>query len=242
MTCCRHRTMLMGEDHDMKFMNYPSRVDQAKGLAEIVSNQLKTAISQTGVARVAVSGGSTPQAFLGELDKIQLPWESVRLTMTDERQVPADNPRSNLHFIRTCLPTVSERLQLVPLYEPVDGMMDFAALADVLRKSILPLDVCVLGMGEDGHFASLFPGADLLAQGLDPDNDAPVLPIQAPTAAEARISLTMSALLTAPSMHLLIQGKAKKEVLDAAVGGRSDLPIASLLKLADARLVVHYAD
>lgn len=226
----------------MKFISYPSRADQAKGLADIVANQLKTAISQTGVARVAVSGGSTPQAFLGELDKEQLPWESVRLTMTDERQVAADNPRSNLHFIRTCLPTVSARLQLVPLYEPVDGVVDFAALADVLRKSILPLDVCVLGMGADGHFASLFPGADLLAEGLDPDNDSPVLPIQAPTAPEARISLTMSALLSAPTLHLLIQGGAKKDVLDAAAGGSSDLPVASLLKQADARLVVHYAD
>ena len=224
----------------MKCLHYPSRTAQAEALAELVANQIKMAIAQTGVARIALSGGSTPQMFLTALDKVELPWENVRLTLTDERQVPLGHPRSNLSFVCSHLPQVAARVTLVPLCEAVAGQVDFDALAQRLYQQMLPLDVCVLGMGEDGHFASLFPAADNLALALDPDSRVPVLPVHPPSQPEARVSLTLAALLSSAHLHLLIQGERKRQVL--ATAANSSLPIATLLAQAGERLLVHDAD
>lgn len=226
----------------MRLVKYVNRESQAESLANIVAEQIRAAIGQNGVARIALSGGTTPQAFLAELDKQNLPWESVRLTLTDERQVAADNPRSNLRFICSHLPQACARAQLVPLYDAVDRCMDVDALNRVVREQMLPLDVCVLGMGEDGHFASLFPTADNLDVALAAHNTTPVMLIQAAGIAEGRVSLTLSALLSAPAMHLLIQGESKRQVLNAASAGASALPVAALLAQAGDRLLVHFAD
>lgn len=223
----------------MRLIHYPDRASQASTLAALVASQLQTAITQHGVARLALSGGVTPQMFLAELDKTELVWENVRLTLTDERQVAANHPRSNLRFVCSHLPAVAQRLQRFPLYAAEDGQMDVAALTRLLEQHILPLDVCVLGMGADGHFASLFADADTLPAALDPGNRTPVLPIHTPSQPEARVSLTLSALLSSAQLHLLIQGADKRQVLETA---RPPLPIAALLKQAGDRLLVHYAD
>ncbi len=220
----------------MKILTYPDRNTQAKALAQTVADQLQVAITQHGIARLALSGGTTPQQFLHELNPAPLPWESVRLTLTDERQVERDHPRSNLRFVLECLPNASKRAQILPLYT---GDTDYTTLAQILTQHLLPLDVCVLGMGDDGHFASLFPCSPNLAQALDAHNPTPVMPIQ-PPAQEARVSLTLSALLTATHLHLLIQGTNKRQVL--ANAHDSTLPIATLLAQAGERLVIHYAD
>lgn len=224
----------------MKFIHYPNHEEQAAALADHVAGQLRASISRQGIARIALSGGTTPQAFLSKLDKLDLPWEKVRLTLTDERQVPANHPRSNLRFICENLPAASVRAQLEPLY--TGEAMDFAALNQRLRQQMLPLDVCVLGMGADGHFASLFPGADQLQAALDPAGTAAVMPIHTDSQPETRISLSLPALLSAPQLHLLIQGKTKRQVLESAAESDSRLPIAKLLDQAGERLAVHYAD
>lgn len=224
----------------MIFRHYTSREKQAQSLAAMVASQLRAAIDKTGCARLALAGGATPQLFLGELARENLPWESVRLTLTDERQVAADSPRSNLRFIREHLAAIAGRVRLIPLYDAATPDTD--SLIAVIRSNMLPLDVCVLGMGEDGHFASLFPGATNLQAGLDPDNATPLLSVEAPALPEARVSLSLAALLSAPHLHLLIQGKTKRQVLDAAADASPPLPVASLLRHAKDKLTVHYAD
>lgn len=224
----------------MIMCEYTHREQQAQALATLVAEQLRAALALQGFARLALSGGTSPQAFLSALNVQTLPWEAVRLTLVDERQVEQDSPRSNLRFVRECLPIAMAKAELVPLYH--GNGTDLAEVARTLHERLFPLDVCVLGMGEDGHFASLFPAADNVQQALDPATTAVLLPIQAPGIPEARVSLTLPVILSARHLHLLIQGESKRHVLYEAQQTNSQLPVACLLANAGDRLTVHYAD
>ncbi|MCB1620695.1 MAG: 6-phosphogluconolactonase [Thiothrix sp.] len=228
----------------MDIRYYDSRQAQAEALAAQVAGELGQAITVRSEAHLAVPGGTTPAPFMQALARIELPWQHVRVTLTDERQVPDTHERSNARLVReNLLQQVSANF--IPLYRESRSHCGLGLLEHDLTYHVLPLDVCVLGMGSDGHFASLFPGGDNLAQGLDPANSAHVIYLRARGAPEARISLTLSTLLTAPAIHLLITGPEKLDVLeqaaDALAAGRdSSLPVQQLIRSA-AGLMVHYA-
>ncbi|HPQ96272.1 MAG TPA: 6-phosphogluconolactonase [Thiolinea sp.] len=228
----------------MDIRYYDSRHAQAEALAAQVAGELGQAITVRSEAHLAVPGGTTPAPFMQALARIELPWQHVRVTLTDERQVPDTHERSNARLVReNLLQQVSANF--IPLYRESRSHCGLGLLEHDLTYHVLPLDVCVLGMGSDGHFASLFPGGDNLAQGLDPANSAHVIYLRARGAPEARISLTLSTLLTAPAIHLLITGPEKLDVLeqaaDALAAGRdSSLPVQQLIRSA-AGLMVHYA-
>ncbi|HPE61874.1 MAG TPA: 6-phosphogluconolactonase [Thiolinea sp.] len=227
----------------MEIRYYDSRQAQADALATQVAGELKQAIVACSEAHLAVPGGTTPAPFMQALARIELPWHHVRVTLTDERQVPDTHERSNARLVReNLLQQVSANF--IPLYRESRSHCGLGLLEHDLTYHVLPLDVCVLGMGTDGHFASLFPGGDNLARGLDPDNSAHVIYMRAPGAAEARISLTLSTLLTAQHIHLLISGPEKLALLEqvgiALITGKdSGLPVQQLIRHA-ASLTVHY--
>ena len=148
-------------------------------LAGEVAAVLEGAIRGRGRAALAVPGGTTPAAFLTALGGHALDWGAVAVTLTDERCVRADHPRSN------------RRLLEETLFAGPARAAQFVALDDAQALSaLLPLDACVLGMGEDWHIASLFPGADRLDEALSVDCGAAALRLRAPGAPEARITLT----------------------------------------------------
>lgn len=209
-------------------------------MAQQVAGQLAAAIAAQGVARLALSGGSSPRAFLRVLDTMPLAWDKVRVTLVDERQVPPDHPRANWRFVRECLPQASQQAQWLPLYDPQAGEAGLLQTAQALQAAYLPLDVVVLGMGEDGHFASLFPDAAELAHGLAVTSQEVLLAIHAPSAGEARVSLTLATLLQARHLHLLLQGERKWQVWQAAQAGDRTLPVANLLQAAGDKIFVHY--
>lgn len=211
--------------------NYRNAAVQAETLAAIVAGQLGEALASRGRATLAVPGGSTPAAFLRELSGAAIDWARVDVLLTDERMVPESDARSNSAMLRTnLLQGNAAAARLWPLIPPGD---DIAPL--------LPLDVCVLGMGTDAHIASLFPGADKLAEALDPDCPANVLMIQAPTAPEPRLSLTARVLTGARHLHLLITGADKEATLAKAQtpGPALDAPVRAILVRDD--LVIHYS-
>lgn len=220
----------------MPLHRYASREQQAQALATTVAAELNAAVASQGSARLALSGGSSPRPFLQVLDTLPVAWQQVRITLVDERQVPPEHPRSNWRFVRDCLPTASQQAAWLPLYG-----MDISRICEILQRDYLPLDVCVLGMGADGHFASLFADAAELAQALAADAPA-LLAIHAPSVPEARLSLTLPTLRSARQLHLLLQGQDKWQTLQAAQQADSTLPIARLLTVAGEDLMIHYAD
>jgi 6-phosphogluconolactonase len=211
---------------------FDDRADLAVALAKAVAADLRAAIARRGHARLAVSGGTTPRAFLIELSKQTLDWAHVTVVPVDDRWVAPDHPRSNERLLReTLFQGDAAQAQLLPLRRPTETPE--SALLPVLTQvanEALPLDVVVLGMGEDGHVASLFPDLQRRDIGLQPTGRAPVLAVRSASAPEPRITLTLSAIFTAPSLYLHIEGAKKRGVLDgAARDPRSKLPIRSVL-------------
>lgn len=225
-------------------IDHPSRAAQADALAGLVAADLRDALRRRGRAALAVPGGTTPAAFLTALGARGLDWEGVTVTLTDERWVSPSSPRSNARLVgETLFAGPAAAATFVPLRgdgpEPRDGLH---ALTTALNQLALPLDVAVLGMGADGHTASLFPGADRLAAALA-DDAPPAMALNAPGAGEPRVTLTAPVLCAARRAYLLICGADKAAALDRAAGEGpvADAPVRALLRGSPA-LEIHYAD
>ncbi len=225
-------------------VHYPDRNALMTGLAGLVADQLREAIVAKGNASLAVPGGTTPAPFLNALSHADLDWSKVTVMLTDERFVPESSLRSNTRLLReTLLQYSAANATLVPFFSPADKPEDvLQKLATNIAQS-LPLDVAVLGMGEDMHTASIFPGADRLAEALDPNGKTVLLPMRAPGAPEPRLTLTAPVLRATNHLHLLITGPAKKAAFEKAMStpNPTDAPVRILFD-ATHPLHIHYAD
>jgi 6-phosphogluconolactonase len=217
----------------VEIKTFATRRAQMPALADQVAGDLRAALLQQGRASLAVPGGTTPEPFLSALAEQALDWEKVHATLTDERWLPPSHVHSNERLLRGSLLTKRAAAAIfLPLYVdvpvPEQGLVQIAEALEV----VWPLDVCVLGMGTDGHTASLFPGADRLDEALDPDCPEPVLPMRAPGAPEPRITLTLPVLAAAAQTHLLITGNEKRAVLERALedGPVREMPIRAILR------------
>ena len=218
---------------------------QALALAERVSENLRTALADRGRALLAVSGGSTPTEFFGRLSREKLDWSRVQVTLVDERWVPESESRSNARLVRrTLLQRQAATAVLVPLYSdaatPEAGLAATVARADALA---LPFDAVVLGMGDDGHTASFFPGGDHLAEALDLDGQTRAWPMRAPGAGEPRITLSLSTLLQTRTLYLLVRGEKKRELLADArlgLGAAQHYPVRAVLTQPHVPVAVYW--
>lgn len=224
-------------------LHYATREELAGDLAEIVARELSEAIAARGRASLAVPGGTTPGPFLTRLGAEDVDWQRVAVMLTDERFVPESSERSNTRLLKgTIFAGPARAARFLPFYMPAERPEDVLERIGGPVAEVLPLDVCVLGMGEDMHTASLFPGADLLDKALA--DDAPVLlPMRAPGAPEPRLTLTAPVLRGARSLHLLITGEAKKVALEGALadGPEAAAPVRAVLR-GRTPVTVHYAD
>lgn len=216
--------------------DHPDAAGLAEALARAVAADLQEAVRLRGSALLAVSGGNTPRTFMRALSRERLDWSKVSVTLTDERWVAPDDTRSNAALVHAnLLQNLAAAARFVPLHDvnapdPEAGLPGVAARIGALQ---LPFDALVLGMGLDGHCASLFPGGDHLEQALRYDAPERVLTMRAPAAPEPRITLTLPVLVATRRLYLHIEGLAKREVLRLALdpGGES-LPIGALLRRA----------
>lgn len=212
---------------------YETAAQMAEALALRVAEVLRAAIAERGRALLVVSGGRSPVAFFERLAREHLPWKQVLVSLADERWVPPAHPDSNEALVRRhLLQGLAAEACFIGLYRQATSHEQAAELAEAGLAGLPPADVLVLGMGDDGHTASLFPASANLAAALREDCPRRLLPMQAPSAPVERLSLTLSALRAARLILLAIQGPSKLETLARALqpGTVEALPIRALLR------------
>lgn len=224
----------------------------AEELASMLAFSLKSvcvdAVAERGRALLALAGGRTPLPVYARLAARPFEWSKVVAMPTDERCVPHEHPACNLQALREAF-AEAEGFALQPLTTP-DGdperSLQFAA--GMLAHHAEPFDAVLLGMGNDGHTASLFPGTRNIEAAMNPASRADACRIDPePLPAEApfpRITLTLQRLLRARSVHLLVTGAEKRAVLRRAQAVGNDprqLPVAALLHAPGVVVHIHWS-
>ncbi|MEO1046460.1 MAG: 6-phosphogluconolactonase [Pseudomonadota bacterium] len=191
---------------------------------DMVADAVQAALGKTGKCAIAVPGGSTPLPIFAELASRPITWDNVLLTLGDDRLVACDHRASNHGRLAHALAATDA--VVTPLQ----------ALAHPPPR----FDLMWIGMGDDGHIASLFPSADPKAGGdptiitLTPDPLPPEAPYD-------RISLNMAAINNSDAIILVGKGAEKRVVLDAALTGENDLPIARLLHSPGPPITIYWS-
>jgi len=226
----------------MVFHSFPSGEASAAQLAVDVAGVLSASIEKRGQAGMVVSGGSTPKPFFAELKKQKLLWQHMWITLADERWVDTDSTDSNEHMVREQL--LNSGTHFVGLKNdastPAEGI---AEAENRLAAMPQPYDVVILGMGEDGHTASLFPETAGLAEALDPilpHSCAAITPLHAPY---ARMTQTLAALLHCRKLVLHITGAKKRALYEEAQqpGSCLTLPIRAIVQQNKVPLEVYWS-
>lgn len=194
---------------------FPARQVLARKLADAIAAKLEVAIAERGSAVLVVSGGSTPGSMFGELSACDIGWDRVTVTLADERAVPPSSPRSNEHLVtRRLLQGKAARAGFIGLHESGAELAEAARRASGRIATLpRPFDVVVLGMGGDGHTASIFADAGNIADLVDPAGTALVLPVETASAPEGRLTLSLPLLAGARHVCMHIEGLEKKELL-----------------------------
>lgn len=224
---------------------FANGADLAGKLADKVAETLSAGIAARRSASIAVSGGSTPKAFFQALSSRSIDWSKVTITLVDERFVPADNPRSNHLLVQeNLLKDKAAAARFLPLYQAAASVEEAAAIATEKTKAVgHPFDVAILGMGNDGHTASFFPGGSNLQTALDPNTPRGIITMEAEGAGEPRLTFTFSSLQDARLLVLHIEGEGKKDVLARAeaAGEETEMPIRAVLRRAASPVEIYWA-
>ena len=214
--------------------------DFAKRLVSI----LQQAIAERGQAYLVVSGGKTPQALFTTLSQVDLAWDKVTVLLADDRWLDDQQTDSNERLVKaTLLQHNAKAARFVSLYANVASA--FEGVAQVLPRiaSLPTFDAVILGMGEDGHTASLFPCSAQITDGLA-DNAPAVLAVQPQTAPYQRMSLSLPRLLDSRNIFLHLVGSTKLAVLNSAMADQNVLamPIRAFLHHPVAQVTVMYTE
>lgn len=212
--------------------------DFAKRLTDI----LQQAINERGAAYLVVSGGKTPQALFNTLSQTELAWDKVTVLLADDRWLDDSQTDSNERLVKaTLLQHNASAARFISLYANTSSAFDGAAQVLERVKNLPTFDAVILGMGEDGHTASLFPCSEQIKQGLAEDAPA-VLAVAPTTAPYQRMSLSAVRLLNSRQLFLHLVGANKLAVLDKAMAGEDvyAMPIRAFLQHPVATVTVMY--
>jgi len=230
---------------EAEWWEYDSLDELADAVAGDVGFIVESAIDARNASLIAVPGGKTAPAVFPKLAAQTVQWKRVTIIPGDERLVPVSDELSNVRDIaRAFLPTGA---RVIPI---VSGKVEDYRLAGNAADALLqdmpwPPDLVWLGMGEDGHTASIFPGADL-QDALDAPKARRVVGVMPdplpPEAPVARVTLTRAAILSARTVLITITGQKKRDVLEQAIadGQSSKLPIGRVLAEAEQPIDIHW--
>jgi 6-phosphogluconolactonase len=231
---------------EIEWWDYDDADEMASAVAGDVQFIIESAIDARGAAVIALAGGKTPLPIYEKLAAAKLDWKRVTIVPGDDRLVPLGDPLSNVTAIgRVFIPRGA---RVIPLISAT--VADYKAAgraADAILQDLhWPLDLCLLGVGGDGHAASIFPGPDFdealngpkerRALGVMPDP----LPPEAPV---ARVTLSKAAIVSARALMIAITGQAKRDVLEQAIeqGASSNYPVGRILADVELPLDIHWA-
>jgi 6-phosphogluconolactonase len=231
---------------EIEWWDYEDADEMANAVAGDIQFIIESAIDARGAAVIALAGGRTPQPAFDKLADAKIDWKRVTIIPTDDRLVPMGDPLSNATMIaKTFLP---KGARVIPITsEAAEDYKASGRAADARLQDLhWPLDLCLLGVGADGHTASIFPGPDLeealngpkerRALGVMPDP----LPPEAPV---ARVTLSLAAITSARALMIAVTGQAKRDVIEAAIeeGVGSPYPIGRVLAQSELPVDIHWS-
>ena len=231
---------------EIEWWEYDDAAEMADAVAGDIQFVIESAIDARGAAVIALSGGKTPIPIYDKLAKAKLDWKRVTIVPVDERIVPLGDPLSNVTMIGKAF--IPKGARVIPVVPKATG--DYKAAgrsADALMQDLhWPLDLVLLGVGGDGHTASIFPGPDFdealngpkerRALGVMPDP----LPEDAPV---PRVTLSRAGIVTARALMIAATGAGKRKVIEDAIkeGAGSPYPIGRVLADVELPVDIHWA-
>lgn len=230
---------------EAEWWDYEDMDEFAAAVAGDVAFVIESAIDARGSAVIALAGGKTPLPILKKLAEHKLNWKKVMIVPTDERLVPLDNPLSNAAMLAKIFLPKGARVIPISTEKAADYHLAGSAAAARFDDLHWPLDLVWLGMGEDGHTASIFEGPDLedaltapaerKAVGVMPDP----MPADAPV---ARVTLTRASIQSAKTITIVVTGDKKRALLERAIeeGESSTLPIGRVLAGLETPVDIHW--
>ena len=231
---------------EVEWWEYDSTAELADAVAGDVQFVIESALDARGGAVIALAGGKTPAPIYAKLAAAKLDWKKVTIIPGDERIVPLGDPLSNVTMIgKTFIPKGARVMPIVP-----QATSDYKAAgrsADALMQDLhWPLDLCLLGMGEDGHTASIFPGPDYQEALSGPRERRALSVMPEPLPADApvpRVTLSRQGIVTAKAITIVITGAKKRQVLEDAIkqGESSAYPIGRVLAEVELPVDIHWA-
>lgn len=229
----------------VNFNSFENREDLIQELSNNIIKNLQDAIEQKNHATLIVSGGSTPKPLFEKLRQSKIEWKKVTIGLCDERWVEPTHKDSNENFVKTyLLQDEAKEAKFVGMYiDKIDIKEADIRCTQNIRESLYPFDVLILGLGEDAHTASLFPDNPKLEKAFDLNNKDLCIDIQPKDAPHKRMSLTLSAILSASHLYLHFEGKSKLSVYQKAINSKDlyKMPIGSILHQEKKAVEVYWA-
>ena len=215
----------------MNIHSFGSQSEQIEAIIQRIHHSILQILKVKSNVTIAVSGGNSPIPLFNKLSQVNLPWNKINITLVDERIVDPSSPDSNEHLVRKYLLKNSAiNANFIGIISP----------ADSTKKLIngFNIDIAILGMGEDGHTASIFPDCKEYNQAIDLNNEYGYIVTRPISAKHERLSMTLSHIIQVPELILNISGAIKFNVLNESVRN-TDYPIHYLIKARD-DLQVYY--
>jgi 6-phosphogluconolactonase len=215
-------------------MNRIEKFETVEAAAQAAAEAIAEALTDPGPRTFVATGGRTPGPVYDALAKMDLAWDEITVTQTDDRFVGPDSKDSNAKLIRERLLTGrAARARFVSLKGDGPTPDADAQAAEAKLAPLLPAAATLLGMGDDGHIGSMFPIDPRISEWLDPESKRLVIGVE--TANEPpyvpRISLTVPALLATGLLAILITGEGKRELMERALSDpHSGLPVTAVVR------------